>query len=596
MIKRCSTLDAKRLGADQAFSEAESAAPDGQPREASGLSAVNHRMPRNIESAACDRVSDCHVARASERNNVIFAPDPTAGGVTSGGDGELSIRALKQQSDQACAKRAAESHLNPRATLLSPEPQFSSLEILPRVHVSQWQRATFTVGSTHRCPTCTNALHSSISDVHQSPQRVAGTDTCDICATASLCNSPSRAAERHCRLAYDVSPRYDQEYRYGARSDAGGCFTIFVQRTPCQTTQCYVAVISPMTNFDSKVVLSVGRARIMDENPTLHWTAACSLAVQRDCVASIRACSSEYAASCHGEPLSTGQLELTAISTAQAEIYVTSVGILNWSASDVTSKCRAIPEALCQPILIMARGAPGANVLVITTNFLLAIADGITAELQLLVDTQAYLRARAARGRPSATLCTSFQEFYQQYAPLILTLVKKHRVPEHAVDDCVQEVWCTIVRTLGSFDPDPRRGTFRSWLNTVIYHEVVDFRRRMRVRWAKGIDAVKCPLCSRKLDPAEALENCRRACLVREMLERLRREGSELSYQVVSRRWFAGQEISEVASSLNLAPRDVYDRTYWALGKLRELLEHNEVQPTTSCSTGHAGKRRPQRI
>ncbi len=53
------------------------------------------------------------------------------------------------------------------------------------------------------------------------------------------------------------------------------------------------------------------------------------------------------------------------------------------------------------------------------------------------------------------------------YSPWILTWVRRAGVHSHDADDVVQDVLGELVRAIPTFQYDPDRGHFRSWLRTM---------------------------------------------------------------------------------------------------------------------------------
>lgn len=94
-----------------------------------------------------------------------------------------------------------------------------------------------------------------------------------------------------------------------------------------------------------------------------------------------------------------------------------------------------------RPILALPERNVGANDTTIQMGSVSGILDSVADELQLLRNTQAYLRARAGGRQPTTSLSRAFQRFYRLHAPLIRSAVRAHHLPQHAVDDCVQDIW-----------------------------------------------------------------------------------------------------------------------------------------------------------
>ncbi len=77
-----------------------------------------------------------------------------------------------------------------------------------------------------------------------------------------------------------------------------------------------------------------------------------------------------------------------------------------------------------------------------------------------------------------------WSQFYEAYHGLILSAVQKAGVRGPEAEDVAQEVLIAVAKGMKDFRYDPRRGSFKGWLKTVVRSRVVDFFRRQAVRQA----------------------------------------------------------------------------------------------------------------
>jgi RNA polymerase sigma factor (sigma-70 family) len=201
-------------------------------------------------------------------------------------------------------------------------------------------------------------------------------------------------------------------------------------------------------------------------------------------------------------------------------------------------------------------------------------------EQQLVRDVQAYVRMLPSRLalRGVAPECSrAWREFYAEYNPLIRRVVRACRVRARDLDDCVQEVWTVLLRKLDTFDSQRLPWRFRAWLTTLVQHQVAGFFRRS-VR-DLGRDAADPEFCADRTDlsPADLYERRRDLRLVQEAIVELRRRLSAVSFSVVERRWFGGENVPEIAARLGLTCEQVWYREYRGLKKLRQLLLNRGV-------------------
>src|SRR5690349_20237439 len=96
------------------------------------------------------------------------------------------------------------------------------------------------------------------------------------------------------------------------------------------------------------------------------------------------------------------------------------------------------------------------------------MADAPTTRPSLLV------RLRDARDTEA------WQQLVAIYGPIIYRFGRRHRLQDADSADLTQEVLRGISASVGRFDYDPRRGTFRGWLFTLAQRKLYDLLARRR--------------------------------------------------------------------------------------------------------------------
>jgi len=74
----------------------------------------------------------------------------------------------------------------------------------------------------------------------------------------------------------------------------------------------------------------------------------------------------------------------------------------------------------------------------------------------------------------------AWREFVGIYTPLIFGYCRRRGLQEADAADVAQEVMQTVARSIGGFNYQPDKGTFRSWLYTVTRSRFSNFLRRQR--------------------------------------------------------------------------------------------------------------------
>lgn len=85
----------------------------------------------------------------------------------------------------------------------------------------------------------------------------------------------------------------------------------------------------------------------------------------------------------------------------------------------------------------------------------------------------------------------AWTEFVQTYEPLILAVACKRGLQHADAAEVTQDVLNRVAQSIGSWEPDPDKGTFRGWLYRVTRNLTIDHLRRNR-RWhtASELEAI----------------------------------------------------------------------------------------------------------
>lgn len=178
------------------------------------------------------------------------------------------------------------------------------------------------------------------------------------------------------------------------------------------------------------------------------------------------------------------------------------------------------------------------------------------------------LAARSTRGTLLArvrdvTDQDAWEEFVADYGPKILRWCDRQGLQEADCADVVQTVLSRLVVAMRSFEYDPERGRFRSWLRTVTHNAVNDFVRHYdRPGCGSGdpnvdriLKAVRDP--GTVADLSSVLEQ-------QAEVELLREAESRVQLRVKPKNWLAwrqcvrdGRKSAEVAAASKIPVADV---------------------------------------
>ncbi|QEG22923.1 RNA polymerase sigma factor [Mariniblastus fucicola] len=76
----------------------------------------------------------------------------------------------------------------------------------------------------------------------------------------------------------------------------------------------------------------------------------------------------------------------------------------------------------------------------------------------------------------------AWSEFVQIYEPLIQAIVQRRGMQYADATEVTQEVLTRVAHSIGTWNPDPSKGTFRGWLYRVTRNLTIDYVRRNKTR------------------------------------------------------------------------------------------------------------------
>lgn len=180
---------------------------------------------------------------------------------------------------------------------------------------------------------------------------------------------------------------------------------------------------------------------------------------------------------------------------------------------------------------------------------------------------EAVARLLAAYQSPQADRHAAWHAFHAAYCGPVRAFACRCGVTDEDLGDCVQEVWAELLLRLPTFQFDPKRGAFDSWLFQIVRGKAADLRRsRVRHRGRENgatlqelIDARPCP--ARVLEQREFLSVA---------WEQVRNLLSGPNFEVLRMR-LEGRPVAEVAAALGLNVEQVWYRYHRARRELEGL-------------------------
>jgi RNA polymerase sigma-70 factor (ECF subfamily) len=169
----------------------------------------------------------------------------------------------------------------------------------------------------------------------------------------------------------------------------------------------------------------------------------------------------------------------------------------------------------------------------------------------------------------------AWREFVELYIPVVYGYARKQGLQDADAADLGQEVLGLVAGAVGRLDYDPRRGSFRNWLFTLVRRKLINWRAARRNRAHGSGDAEVQQLLEQWPAPGGADQEWEREWQQRLFTwacEQVRQDVSDVTWQAFWRTAVAGEPTRQVAAGLGLTATAVYLARRRVLMRLQELV------------------------
>jgi RNA polymerase sigma-70 factor (ECF subfamily) len=175
----------------------------------------------------------------------------------------------------------------------------------------------------------------------------------------------------------------------------------------------------------------------------------------------------------------------------------------------------------------------------------------------------------------------AWNDFVQQYGPMIAAWCLRHSLGESEAADVTQTVLLKLIEVMRKSKYDPNKGSFRSWLKTVTNNAVRDM---MRSRNRPGSHPTARHLLHNLEDP-QALDDLNqcvdaecRQMMLREAERRVRARVRDFTWQAFELTAVQQRSPSEVAKLLDMRVAEVYVAKSRVIKMLNEEVLRQEAE------------------
>jgi RNA polymerase sigma-70 factor, ECF subfamily len=172
----------------------------------------------------------------------------------------------------------------------------------------------------------------------------------------------------------------------------------------------------------------------------------------------------------------------------------------------------------------------------------------------------------------------AWQRFVNLYGPVIYFWCRRSGLAAEDAADMVQETFLAVMTHLPDFHRDRPGDSFRAWLATITRNKVREhFRRRQNKPEARGGSTAQCrmaeiPQPSEPSDESIQPDAQSASCLSRRVLEMIRAEFENRTWEAFWRVSVGGQSPADVATQLGMSTWAVYKAKSRVLTRFRQVL------------------------
>jgi RNA polymerase sigma factor (sigma-70 family) len=189
--------------------------------------------------------------------------------------------------------------------------------------------------------------------------------------------------------------------------------------------------------------------------------------------------------------------------------------------------------------------------------------------------TRASLLVRLRNPRDDA----AWREFVTLYAPLLYHYARRQGLQDADAVDLSQDIISTVAGAVSQFEYDPRRGSFRSWLLTVVRRKLANWRRAQSIRPRGSGDTATHRALEQLPQPNgrdDAWETEWEQRLFAWACGEVRRDVADVTWQAFWRTAIDDQPGKQVAAELGISVASVYQARSRIVTRLKELIKSAE--------------------
>ena len=190
------------------------------------------------------------------------------------------------------------------------------------------------------------------------------------------------------------------------------------------------------------------------------------------------------------------------------------------------------------------------------------------------VAVQDYLLALRLGAEPSSHARAGWARFFRDCNALLTRRAARLRIPSTDRQDCIQDVWVTILFQLPRFVYDPDKGTPAAWLRSLIRRSLVRCASHFNGHRSTQLTTLaEASIESRERDPVEAYWRSCDEGAFEKALDKVRDCSSAPCWETFYLHDIVGLRTQAIASRLGIGTRQVRKRVQLVRARLRRIVE-----------------------
>lgn len=167
---------------------------------------------------------------------------------------------------------------------------------------------------------------------------------------------------------------------------------------------------------------------------------------------------------------------------------------------------------------------------------------------------------------------TAWRDFDAIYRPMLHRFATLRGLDDSTAEDVVQHCMASVHQHIRSFEYDPSRGRFKSWLRTMVNNRIRNLHRDRHEDEAKTQDFRRSQ--DREPSPEEAFDKLWMEEHLRHAMEELHKEVGDSTYAAFTAYAIDGKPVEDVCKQYEMTANQLYKIKWRLTQRLSEMLKN----------------------